>query len=377
MEATSLKKTTFVKSKEVDNAQTPQQSTKWVEVGESSKQAQARIPTRAPPQARAPQPRPPQIRAPQPRPPQPRPPQQRIPQAQHGVGKVSVEQLAGEKKVVGTFPPKDTAGSSSDGAENTAAVAASIALISIAVASSILLQVGKNAPQKNFQYPLLYIIVIVELRCMHGRRSLGRGLYPPLDGTNHVERSMREFEEIPRQAMSTEGQDPKREKEAHPREEITEETLTNQGQRMTGGRFDVSASMETAIEISRMNKKMESLTSYIESMGFPKARVKMLGRQEATPSDQFSDSEGFNDMNQGQKQDEVQAMGFQGQGNNPYSNTYNLGLRNHPNLSWSNNNNVLNPQHRNQQGGYQQGRNSQGGYRQREQQGGNQQGGYP
>ena len=85
---------------------------------------------------------------------------------------MSVEWLASKKtKVVGTFPPKkrgwtsyvekDTAGSSSDGAENTVAVAAGIALISIAAASSILLQVGKNAPQKIFQYPLLYIIVIV------------------------------------------------------------------------------------------------------------------------------------------------------------------------------------------------------------------------
>ncbi|KAK0608191.1 hypothetical protein LWI29_026959 [Acer saccharum] len=51
-----------------------------------------------------------------------------------------------------------------------------------------------------------------------------------------------------------------------------------------------------------MNKKMESLTSYIESIGFP---VKMLGRQEASPSDQFSDSEGFTDMNQGQEQEEL------------------------------------------------------------------------
>ncbi|KAJ1432604.1 hypothetical protein SESBI_06570 [Sesbania bispinosa] len=98
------------------------------------------------------------------------------------VGKVSVEWLAGDKtKVVGTFPPRrkpgwtgyvekdtagqtniysveqcnvaesaissGTAGSSSDGAENTAAIAAGIALISIAAASSILLQVGKNSPQ--------------------------------------------------------------------------------------------------------------------------------------------------------------------------------------------------------------------------------------
>ena len=40
-----------------------------------------------------------------------------------------------------------SAGSSSDGAENTLAIAAGLALISIAVASSILLQVGKNPPQ--------------------------------------------------------------------------------------------------------------------------------------------------------------------------------------------------------------------------------------
>ncbi|KAL5799488.1 hypothetical protein ACOSQ3_032565 [Xanthoceras sorbifolium] len=98
------------------------------------------------------------------------------------VGKVSVEWLAGEKtKVVGTFPPKkrgwtgyvekDTAGqtniysvepavyvaesaissgsegSSAAGAENTAAIAGGLALICIAAASSILLQVSKNAPQ--------------------------------------------------------------------------------------------------------------------------------------------------------------------------------------------------------------------------------------
>lgn len=40
-----------------------------------------------------------------------------------------------------------TAGSSADGAENTAAIAAGLALISVAAASSILLQVGKNSPQ--------------------------------------------------------------------------------------------------------------------------------------------------------------------------------------------------------------------------------------
>ncbi|XWS08241.1 hypothetical protein CRYUN_Cryun41cG0062900 [Craigia yunnanensis] len=97
------------------------------------------------------------------------------------VGKVSMEWLAGDKtKVVGTFPPRKqgwtgyvekdtagqtniysvepavyvaesaissgTAGSSADGAENTAAVAAGLALVSVAAASAILLQVGKNSP---------------------------------------------------------------------------------------------------------------------------------------------------------------------------------------------------------------------------------------
>ncbi|XVE68426.1 hypothetical protein DITRI_Ditri09bG0067700 [Diplodiscus trichospermus] len=97
------------------------------------------------------------------------------------VGRVSMEWLAGDKtKVVGTFPPRKrgwtgyvekdtagqtniysvepavyvaesaissgTAGSSADGAENTAAIAAGFALIFVAGASSILLQVGKNSP---------------------------------------------------------------------------------------------------------------------------------------------------------------------------------------------------------------------------------------
>ncbi|XP_074280567.1 protein MAINTENANCE OF PSII UNDER HIGH LIGHT 1 [Silene latifolia] len=97
------------------------------------------------------------------------------------VGKISVEWLAGEKtRVVGTFPPRKkgwtgyvekdtagqtniysveptvyvaesaissgTAGSSSDGAENTAAIVAGLALIAVAAASSVLLQVGKSTP---------------------------------------------------------------------------------------------------------------------------------------------------------------------------------------------------------------------------------------
>ncbi|KAM0940237.1 putative protein maintenance of PSII under high light 1 [Dioscorea sansibarensis] len=97
------------------------------------------------------------------------------------VGKVSMEWLAGEKtKVVGTYPPrrkgwtgyieKDTAGqtniysvepavyvaenaissgaagTSAEGAKNTVAIAAGLALVSIAAASTILVQLGKNTP---------------------------------------------------------------------------------------------------------------------------------------------------------------------------------------------------------------------------------------
>ncbi|KAK0585429.1 hypothetical protein LWI29_028503 [Acer saccharum] len=90
-------------------------------------------------------------------------------------------------------------------------------------------------------FPIQYLIHSNELRCMHGRRSLGRGLYPPLDGTNRVERSAREFEEIPSLAMSIEGHDPRREEEAPPREEMTKETPTNQGQRITMREYSLPA----------------------------------------------------------------------------------------------------------------------------------------
>lgn len=98
------------------------------------------------------------------------------------VGSLSAEWLAEERtRVVGTFPPKkkgwtglvqkDTAGqtniysvepmvyvaesaissgaagTSADGAENTAAIAAGLVLITVAAASSILIQVNKNQPQ--------------------------------------------------------------------------------------------------------------------------------------------------------------------------------------------------------------------------------------
>lgn len=98
------------------------------------------------------------------------------------VGSLSAEWLAEERtQVVGTFPPKkkgwtglvekDTAGqtniysveptvyvaesaissgaagTSSEGAENTAAIAGGLVLITVAAASSILIQVSKNQPQ--------------------------------------------------------------------------------------------------------------------------------------------------------------------------------------------------------------------------------------
>ena len=61
------------------------------------------------------------------------------------------------------------------------------------------------------------------------------------------------------------------------------------------------------------------------------------------------------------KEEEVQAFGdFQRPRNDPYSNTYDQGLRNHPNLSWSNNNHLgaNNPQGGNN---YQGGNTYQGG----------------
>ncbi|KAL6634163.1 hypothetical protein ACP70R_026834 [Stipagrostis hirtigluma subsp. patula] len=98
------------------------------------------------------------------------------------VGSLSAEWLAEERtQVVGTFPPKKkrftglvekdtagqtniysvepmvyvaesaissgTAGTSAEGAENTAAIAGGLVLITVAAASSILIQVSKNQPQ--------------------------------------------------------------------------------------------------------------------------------------------------------------------------------------------------------------------------------------
>ena len=104
------------------------------------------------------------------------------------VGKISVEWVAGDKtKVVGTFLPRKhgwtgyvekdttgqtniysfepavymaestfssgTAGTSADGAESTAAIVAGLALIFVAAASSIVLQVGKNPiPVQTWEY---------------------------------------------------------------------------------------------------------------------------------------------------------------------------------------------------------------------------------
>ncbi|CAN6244698.1 unnamed protein product [Urochloa humidicola] len=113
------------------------------------------------------------------------------------VGSLSAEWLAEERtRVVGTFPPKKrgwtglvekdtagqtniysveptvyvaesaissgTAGTSAEGAENTAAIAGGLVLITVAAASSILIQVSKNQPQvKEAPYngpPLSYYV---------------------------------------------------------------------------------------------------------------------------------------------------------------------------------------------------------------------------
>ncbi|XP_047090995.1 protein MAINTENANCE OF PSII UNDER HIGH LIGHT 1-like [Lolium rigidum] len=112
------------------------------------------------------------------------------------IGSLSVEWLAEERtQVVGTFPPKKkgwtglvekdtagqtniysvepavyvaesaissgTAGTSSEGSENTAALVAGLALIVVAGASSILIQVSKNQPPVQTPYsgpPLSYYV---------------------------------------------------------------------------------------------------------------------------------------------------------------------------------------------------------------------------
>ncbi|KAK1617584.1 hypothetical protein QYE76_023101 [Lolium multiflorum] len=112
------------------------------------------------------------------------------------VGSLSMEWLAEERtQVVGTFPPKKkgwtglvekdtagqtniysvepavyvaesaissgTAGTSSEGSENTAALVAGLALIVVAGASSILIQVSKNQPPVQTPYsgpPLSYYV---------------------------------------------------------------------------------------------------------------------------------------------------------------------------------------------------------------------------
>ncbi|XP_050385210.1 uncharacterized protein LOC126801790 [Argentina anserina] len=61
---------------------------------------------------------------------------------------------------------------------------------------------------------------------------------------------------------------------------------------------------------------------------------------EGHPTDQCSQH------TSGRGYEEVNALSYQGgQGYNPFSNTYNPGLRGHPNFWWSNNDNVLRPQH--------------------------------
>jgi hypothetical protein len=74
---------------------------------------------------------------------------------------------------------------------------------------------------------------------MHSRRSLLRGLHPPLEESSRVGRIVREFEEVPRQTLNMDEQAPMREDEAPPREEVTQETPTNQGQRMTIGEYSL------------------------------------------------------------------------------------------------------------------------------------------
>ncbi|KAI9154150.1 hypothetical protein LWI28_021651 [Acer negundo] len=81
--------------------------------------------------------------------------------------------------------------------------------------------------------------------------------------------------------------------------------------------------------MSRMNKELQSIKELMTRKPGPSYRVSQVTEEIEGEDGQFSQEE----------QAQAQALGeFQRQMNDPYSNTYNLRLRNHPNFSWSNNN---------------------------------------
>ena len=92
------------------------------------------------------------------------------------------------------------------------------------------------------------------------------------------------------------------------------------------GIYTVDASTETSIQIAQLVKKMDNLTTDLGQMKSWQQKVFIGERQVGGP--------GLEEEKEGQAMNNYNSRPR----NDPYSNTYNPGWRNHPNYSWSNNN---------------------------------------
>ena len=115
--------------------------------------------------------------------------------------------------------------------------------------------------------------------------------------------------------------------------DILEKIAQNSQQRTShvrrGGRLDVGQETQVQIQMSRMSKELQSIRELISGKPGSSKGVSQVMGEEEEGEQPFRDEE------------QAQALGeYQRPRNDPYSNTYNPGLRNHPNLSWSNNNHL-------------------------------------
>ena len=103
----------------------------------------------------------------------------------------------------------------------------------------------------------------------------------------------------------------------------------------TSGRHEVGGGTETAIEVSKLAKQMQSMQATMLSMQAymtNQGNASLIQGRDGSGDVPFDGCVGF--------QEEVQAMGYQQRdGGGGFPQTYNPNLRNYPNLSWTNNNN--------------------------------------
>ena len=92
------------------------------------------------------------------------------------------------------------------------------------------------------------------------------------------------------------------------------------------GIYTIDANTESSIQMAQMMKKIDSFAT---EFGQLKQKVFMGEHQAAGPGPEEEEVNAMNNFNPRLR-------------NDPYSNTYNPGWRNHPNFSWSNNQNTGN-----------------------------------